>query len=269
MHARQVLRTRSTTAYNDVHSARSGRPGQRSLSELRPAFDVADMRWRGVVSPMSYSGCVVPGGLPGVRDVPGLRITKIALGEFSNNSYILECTATGERLLIDAATDAPALLRHLGSRPLAKVLTTHSHKDHWEALSAVVAGTGAQTLAHPADAPAISCPTDVLVRDGDDVVVGNVVLRAIHIVGHTLGSIVLAYEEPDGSSHLWTGDCLFPGGVGSSYDTPDLFEILYGMVVTKIFDVYGDDTWVYPGHGDDTTIGSERPNLMEWERRGW
>nr|UNG43177.1 MBL fold metallo-hydrolase [Mycolicibacterium neoaurum] len=217
----------------------------------------------------SYSGTVVTGGPPAVRDLAGLRMTKIAVGDFNNNSYILECTSTGERLLIDAAADSPKLLHHIGSRPLAKILTTHSHRDHWQALADVVAHTGAQTLAHPADASALPVPTDVKVHDSDEVAVGQAVLRVIHIIGHTLGSVALAYREPCGTAHIWTGDCLFPGGVGSSHDTPELFDILFRMVVTKIFDKFGDDTWIYPGHGDDTTLGAERPNLAAWEARGW
>jgi glyoxylase-like metal-dependent hydrolase (beta-lactamase superfamily II) len=110
--------------------------------------------------------------------------------------------------------------------------------------------------------------SDVLLDDGDEIAFGSVVLRAIHLIGHTPGSIALLYDDPEGQPHLFTGDCLFPGGVGKTAG-PEEFASLYGGVVTKIFDVLPDETWVYPGHGDDTTVGRERGSLDEWAARGW
>jgi glyoxylase-like metal-dependent hydrolase (beta-lactamase superfamily II) len=217
----------------------------------------------------AYTGDVEVGGAPAMRELRGLRMTKVAVGSYNNNAYLLECTATGERLLIDAAADAAALLDVVGPAGLGQVLTTHFHFDHWGALAEVVERTGATTLAHPADTVGIPVPTDTAVRDGDEVRVGEVVLRAVHLVGHTLGSVALVYAEPDGPHHVWTGDALFPGGVGKTHEEPALFDALLGGVATKLFDVYGDDTWVYPGHGRDTTLGAERPHLPEWRERGW
>jgi glyoxylase-like metal-dependent hydrolase (beta-lactamase superfamily II) len=98
--------------------------------------------------------------------------------------------------------------------------------------------------------------------------VGDVELTARHLVGHTPGSIALVYDDPTGAPHLFTGDCLFPGGVGRT-TSPEAFASLYGGVVAKLFDALPDETWVYPGHGDDTTLGAERPQLEEWRARGW
>ncbi len=112
-------------------------------------------------------------------------------------------------------------------------------------------------------------PTDVLVDDGDTVRVGQVELTARHLVGHTPGSVVLVYDDPHGHPHLFTGDCLFPGGVGNTHKDPKAFASLIHDVETKIFDVLPDETWVYPGHGADTTLGAERPHLPEWRARGW
>jgi glyoxylase-like metal-dependent hydrolase (beta-lactamase superfamily II) len=106
------------------------------------------------------------------------------------------------------------------------------------------------------------------VGDGDTVQVGNCPLEVIELVGHTPGSIALLYDDPDGTPHLWTGDSLFPGGVGRTGSAAD-FEQLMADVRTKLFDRLPDETWVYPGHGDDTTIGAERPHLREWAERGW
>jgi glyoxylase-like metal-dependent hydrolase (beta-lactamase superfamily II) len=216
-----------------------------------------------------YTGDVEVGGAPATRELRGLRMTKVAVGSYNNNAYLLECAATGERLLIDAAAEASTLLEVIGSAGLGQVLTTHFHFDHWGALAEVVERTGATTLAHPADTVGIPVPTGTVVRDGDEVRVGEVVLRAVHLVGHTLGSLALVYAEPDGPHHVWTGDALFPGGVGKTHEEPALFDALLGGVETKLFDVLGDDTWIYPGHGSDTTLGAERPHLSEWRERGW
>ncbi|MER5640134.1 MBL fold metallo-hydrolase [Kitasatospora sp. NPDC002227] len=217
---------------------------------------------------MTYHGAVKVGGPPDVRELAHLIITKVALGPFDNNCYLLRCRATDEQLLIDAAADAPALLETVGGQ-LATVVTTHQHGDHWQALSKVVAATGARTAAGRIDAPGIPVPTDRLLDDGDVLRVGQVELTVRHLVGHTPGAIVLVYDDPQGHPHVFTGDCLFPGGVGNTEQDPARFASLLGDVKTKIFDALPDETWVYPGHGGDTTLGAERPHLAEWESRGW
>ena len=99
--------------------------------------------------------------------------------------------------------------------------------------------------------------------------VGDCALEVIHLVGHTPGSIALLYRDPDGTAHLFTGDSLFPGGVGNTERTPDGFTSLINDVERKLFDRLPDDTWFYPGHGKDSTLGAERPHLAEWRARGW
>jgi len=111
-------------------------------------------------------------------------------------------------------------------------------------------------------------PTDRRLEHGDVVHVGRLELTAIHLRGHTPGSIALYYRDADGSEHLFTGDSLFPGGVGRTW-APGDFDQLLTDVTERIFDVYGDDVWFYPGHGDDSTLGAERPHLAEWRDRGW
>lgn len=218
---------------------------------------------------MSYTGNVTVGGRADVHELPHLVISKLAVGPYNNNSYLLRCTATGEQVLIDAAAEPERLLELVGDDGLAAVVTTHAHRDHWGALAEVVAATGARTLAHADDAPDIGVPIDELVADGGTVRVGDVTLTATHLVGHTPGSIALLYDDPTGAPHLFTGDCLFPGGVGNTWEDPERFRTLYTGVVTKLFDRLPDETWVYPGHGSDTTIGDERPHLQEWLERGW
>ncbi|MFE6597640.1 MBL fold metallo-hydrolase [Streptomyces albidoflavus] len=218
---------------------------------------------------MTYSGAVKVGGPADVHELTGLMISKVAVGPMDNNAYLLRCRATGEQLLIDAAAEPGTLLQLIGRDSVASVVTTHRHGDHWQALAEVVAATGARTQAGRFDAEGIPVPTDVLLDDGDTVRVGRVELTVLHLVGHTPGSIALVYDDPHGHPHVFTGDCLFPGGVGNTHQDPDAFAQLLGDVETKIFAALPDETWVYPGHGDDTTLGAERPHLAAWRERGW
>jgi glyoxylase-like metal-dependent hydrolase (beta-lactamase superfamily II) len=218
---------------------------------------------------MSYHGKVKPGGSPDVRELAELIITKQSVGDFDNNAYLLRCRRTDEQLLIDAAADAPRLLKLVGDAGLRRVVTTHQHGDHWGALAEVVEATGAETVAGADDVGGIPVPTAVAVRDGDTVRVGEASLEVIHLVGHTPGSIALLYDDPTGAPHLFTGDSLFPGGVGNTWKDADAFKSLFHDVRTKLFDRLPDETWFYPGHGNDSTIGAERSQLGEWESRGW
>lgn len=217
---------------------------------------------------MDYTGEVEVGGPADTREAGDLVITKVAVGPLENNAYLLRCSLTGEQALIDAADEADTLLRVIGDGGLARVVTTHWHPDHWQALSAVVDATEAETIASAVDAENIPVPTTNPVTTGARVRVGSCELEVIGIAGHTPGSIVLAYDDPDGIVHLFTGDSLFPGGVGKTWSADD-FATLIDDVETKLFDRFDDDTWVYPGHGNDTVLGVERPHLAEWRARGW
>ena len=217
---------------------------------------------------MTYTGDVHVGGPSDTREIDGLTVTKIAVGPYENNVYLLR-DSTGQGLLIDAAAEPGRLLEMIGDTPVRRIVTTHQHADHWQALAEVKAATAAATVAHPADAPGIPVPTDELVEDGGTVGFGDTVLSVIHLVGHTPGSIALCYLPDGAEPHLFTGDCLFPGGVGNTQKDPERFRSLYDGVVSKIFGRLPDATWVYPGHGKDTTLGAERPHLAEWRARGW
>lgn len=216
----------------------------------------------------TYTGKVTQGGTPDVRELAGLVITKASVGPMDNNTYLLRCRQTDAQLLIDAANDAPTILEMVGGS-LERIVTTHQHYDHWQALAEVQRGTGARTTAHPLDAEGIPVATDDPVTDGDTITVGAATLTVIHLVGHTPGSIALLYDDPSGHPHLFTGDCLFPGGVGNTFGDKDNFAKLIDDVETKLFGRLPDETWVYPGHGADTTLGNERPGLAEWRSRGW
>nr|WP_246361427.1 MBL fold metallo-hydrolase [Haloechinothrix aidingensis] len=227
---------------------------------------------RGVKIVDEYTGHVTPGGDATRRVLSALTITKLSVGPMDNNAYLLTCRDTGEALLIDAANDAERLTDLLGydddRANLRTIVTTHRHGDHWQALGAIAGAHGCSTAAHPVDAPELPVTPDVLVEHGDTIPVGNCRLEVIHLRGHTPGSIALLYRDPAGHPHLFTGDSLFPGGVGKT-TSPEDFASLIDDVEQRVFAELPDDTWFYPGHGDDSTIGAERPKLGEWRERGW
>ena len=232
------------------------------------AHDAQNAPGRGAAD---YTGHVEPGGPADVRELPALTIRKLAVSAMHNNVYLLSCVASGEQLLVDAA-DEPDRILHLvatGGDGLATIVTTHQHWDHVRALATVVAATGATTVAGTDDADALPVAVDTRVEQGDTVTFGAITLDVVHLRGHTPGGIALAYADPSGHTHLFTGDSLFPGGVGNTKNAGQHFDSLIDDVAHRVFDVYGDDTWFYPGHGDDSTLGDQRPHLDEWRRRGW
>jgi glyoxylase-like metal-dependent hydrolase (beta-lactamase superfamily II) len=217
----------------------------------------------------TYTGDVEVGGPAAVRELPGLTVSKLAVSEMANNAYLLRDTATGQALLVDAAAEPEALRALVGDADLRTVVTTHGHWDHHRALPDVVAATGATTVAHAADAADLPVPVDRTVAHGDTVEVGGQVLEVVHLRGHTPGSVALVWRGPEGAgTHVFTGDSLFPGGVGKTW-SPEDFTSLLADVEERLFGALPDDTWVYPGHGRDTTLGAERPHLAEWRERGW
>lgn len=227
-----------------------------------------------------YTGAVSTGGPADVRELSGLRISKLSVGPMDNNAYLLECTATGDGLLIDAANEADRLLELTNGISLRRIVTTHRHRDHWQALSAMVEQSGATTSAHPLDGAELPVPVSDPVEHGDTVSIGQVELSVIHLRGHTPGSIALLWDGKQShpsqgsgqlrpAAHLFTGDSLFPGGPGNTFGNTEDFVSLMDDLEERVFAMLPDDTWVYPGHGSDTTLGAERPHLAEWRARGW
>jgi glyoxylase-like metal-dependent hydrolase (beta-lactamase superfamily II) len=219
----------------------------------------------------NYTGHVEP-GTAARRILPGATIIKASVGPMDNNAYLVTCSETGDTLLIDAANDADDLvdLVRKNAPKLALIVTSHQHFDHWQALEAVVDATGAPSAAHEIDADPLPVKPDRLLTGGDTIEVGKLTFDVIHLRGHTPGSVALALSGPAAgdATQLFTGDCLFPGGVGKTWQ-PGEFTQLITDVTSRVFDRFGDDTVVYPGHGDDTTLGAERPHLGEWKERGW
>lgn len=209
-------------------------------------------------------------------ELPDLTLRRIAVSGMNNNVYLLTERASGDQLLIDAAADPDAIAALLADAggPLRYVLTTHSHHDHIGALAGVAAAhPEAEALAGKPDAAAITAATGVPIArrlsHGDVIGFGGLQLAVIGLRGHTPGSVALAYTGTGAPPQLFTGDSLFPGGVGNTEKDRGRFASLLADVISRIFDAYPDDAVVWPGHGLATTLGAERPQLAEWRARGW
>ncbi|MCW2690004.1 MAG: Zn-dependent hydrolase [Mycobacterium sp.] len=219
----------------------------------------------------NYTGHVEP-GTAARRTLPGATIVKVSVGAMDNNAYLVTCSRTGETLLIDAANDPDTLIELVRqyAPKVSLIVTSHQHADHWQALSALAEATGAPTAAHQLDAGPLPVKPDRLLANGDTVKIGDLSFDVIHLRGHTPGSVALALSGPAAgdATQLFTGDCLFPGGVGKTWKDGDFTQLL-DDVTSRVFGAYPDSTVVYPGHGDDTTLGAERPSVAEWRERGW
>ena len=197
------------------------------------------------------------------KTVGPTEITKLSVGRMDNNVYFI--AVGNEVAVVDAGSnERDAVLEEVGDRRLQAILQTHNHGDHVTTLRDVVEATRAPVLAHPHDALPVASEA---IDDGDVHRVGSIELKVLHTPGHTPGSVCFLLTEA-GESHLFAGDTLFPGGPGNTFNNADAFATIMRSLDEKLF-VLPDETHVYPGHGDDTTIGNERPSLEEWRARGW
>jgi len=192
-----------------------------------------------------------------------VEITRVVVGPLDNNVFVVRCPETGEAVLVDAA-DEPALLldmsRRLGVR---RVLTTHGHRDHIQAVPAMRAA-GYPVGVAAADASRLPA-SDFVLEHGSVLEVGRLRLEVIATPGHSPGSTCFRVE---GSPVLLAGDTLFPGGPGKTRGNGGDFAAILRSIEERLLTL-PDDTVVMPGHGADTTIGTERPHFQEWVDRGW
>jgi glyoxylase-like metal-dependent hydrolase (beta-lactamase superfamily II) len=190
-----------------------------------------------------------------------LIVRKIGVGSMGNNVYVLECPETHDAFLVDGCFEPEAIIAGTGGANVVGILQTHGHMDHVQALPELVERLKVPVYAHPGDSYPV--PVDEELRDGQVLDFGTRSLTVLHTPGHTPGGVCF-----HSGRHLVSGDTLFPGGPGNTWDDADAFAQIIEAIETKLF-VLPDDTFVYPGHGDDTTIGAERPHMQEWKDRGW
>jgi glyoxylase-like metal-dependent hydrolase (beta-lactamase superfamily II) len=201
--------------------------------------------------------------LPAHYETAGVRIDKLVVGPYENNVFVVRDTGTGEAVIVDAANEHDLLLEVARATGVRRVLTTHGHWDHIQAVTAVrdagievgIAGPDAEML------PAY----DFTIPDDDVISVGDLRLRTIHTPGHTPGSTCFLLE---GHPVVFSGDTLFPGGPGNTSFEHSSFDEIIASIDRRLFTLPAE-TLVLPGHGLDTTVGAERPHLDEWIERGW
>jgi glyoxylase-like metal-dependent hydrolase (beta-lactamase superfamily II) len=193
----------------------------------------------------------------------GAEVHKVVVGPMDNNVFVLRCTGTGEAVLVDAANEAERILGMAEELNVGRVLTTHGHWDHIQAVPQV-REAGYRVAVSADDAGMLPGYDDVL-EDDTTLEVGRLRLRTILTPGHTPGSICFRLE---GQPLLFSGDTLFPGGPGNTDRDPERFATILKSIERRLFP-QGDDVQVLPGHGDDTTIGTEKPHFDEWVERGW
>ena len=194
---------------------------------------------------------------------PRVQITRVVVGPMANNVFVVRCAETGESVMVDAADEPEVLLPLCEELGVGDVLTTHGHRDHIQAVPAV-RRAGHRVGVAQADAEMLPA-YDFEIADDDVIEVGRLRLRALHTPGHTPGSTCFKIE---GSPVLLAGDTLFPGGPGNTRGNRTNFATIIRSIQQRLFTL-PDDTLVLPGHGADTTIGTERPHLQEWIDRGW
>jgi glyoxylase-like metal-dependent hydrolase (beta-lactamase superfamily II) len=192
------------------------------------------------------------------------EIHKVVVGPMDNNVYVLRCKETGDAVLLDAANEHERLLELCRDLGVRKVLETHGHWDHIQAVPAV-RDAGYEVGVTAADSQML--PSYDFVLDDEAVIeVGRLRLHTILTPGHTPGSMCFRLE---GSPVLFSGDTLFPGGPGATTFPGGDFPTIIRSLEDRLFAPLTADTIVLPGHGDDTSIGTERPHLQEWIDRGW
>ena len=191
------------------------------------------------------------------------RLVKLAVGEYDNNVYILACEETREAVIVDAAAEPDRILPEVEGYEVGAILTTHGHFDHLQAVDPVKHALGIPFRMHPADTEIAGRSPDLPLTDHQEIQVGTLNLHVLHTPGHTPGSVCFVVEP-----WLMSGDTLFPGGPGATrWEYSDFGQIMDSLE-QRLFTL-PDPTVVFAGHGADTTLGEERPELASWRIRGW
>jgi len=189
-----------------------------------------------------------------------IEIERLELGVYGTNAYLLTCRKTGECVVIDVPGENDRMLASLKGVSPRFILITHNHVDHVGGLRALAAQLRVPVAAHPADAADLPAPIERQLYDGDLIVVGALRLEVLHTPGHTPGSVCFLTDR-----FLIAGDTLFPGGPGHTH-SPEAFRQILDSITRKLL-VLPDDTLVYPGHGEATVLGREKPAIQRFSAR--
>jgi glyoxylase-like metal-dependent hydrolase (beta-lactamase superfamily II) len=192
------------------------------------------------------------------------EVHRFVVGPVENNVYVVRCRQTGEALLIDAANEHERLLDIARALGVQKVVETHGHWDHIQAVEAV-REAGIDVWVRQEDA-AMLPSYDALLEDDAVLSVGALRIRTLHTPGHTPGSICFSLEN---TPVLFTGDTLFPGGPGNATFEGGDFPAIIQSIENRIFRAFDGETLIWPGHGAPSTVGAESPSLDSWVARGW
>ncbi len=189
-----------------------------------------------------------------------VRITKVNMGPYDNNGYLLSCPETNEGILIDTPAEPEKLLNAIGDVKVTSILITHNHQDHLLGFNEITAAVDAPVGIAAADAGPLPKKPDIELIDGQVIKFGNRELQMLSTPGHTDGATCFLAGK-----HLFSGDTLFPGGPGKTRSPEALAQII-GSITSKLLTL-PDDTAVYPGHGMDTTIGEARRQYQDFASR--
>lgn len=181
-----------------------------------------------------------------------VQIKRLEVGSFESNCYILSCPERLDSAIIDPGAEGEKILKDCKGLRVKFILITHGHGDHIGALGEVRDSIRAPVGIHSMDASSLSFPPDILLKDGDSLMVGNLELRVIHTPGHTPGGVCFLIDK-----YLFSGDTIFPGGPGNTALPRANYSEIINSIWQKIF-VLPDDTIIYPGHGLETTVGREK-----------
>jgi glyoxylase-like metal-dependent hydrolase (beta-lactamase superfamily II) len=180
-----------------------------------------------------------------------IRIEKLTLGPYETNMYIVVCQKTGESLVVDAPARASEIIENLQGTQARYILLTHDHYDHTGVLVSLRSRLKVPLAAHAADSLTLKTPPEILLNDDDVISLGNIKVKVLHVPGHTPGSLCFRIGK-----YLLAGDTIFPGGPGRT-ESPDQFQQIVASITEKIFSL-PDDTAIFPGHGDGTTVKKSR-----------